>query len=290
MAISPLNYPGNKAKILGQILDILPKGRTDFVDVFCGSGMVGLNSDCPAVFSNDLSPHSIELLRFFIETPTDEIIAGVERVINDYGLTYSRIVPKGTYVEHKHEGLSLYNKAGFEKLKDDYNADKSTLKLFVLAIYGFNHYLRFNGKDAFNVPVGKVDFCDQLYRKTIAFSNLAKTKSVALSSLDFRTPSLYDHQNAIFYFDPPYLITSAPYNGNWSERDEHDLIDLLDLLDAQGKQFGLSNVLVSNGKTNAILTKWANKYNIHQMKRQYRNANYRRKNASLAEEVLITNF
>ncbi len=54
------------------------------------------------------------------------------------------------------------------------------------------------------------------------------------------------------YFDPPYLIIEVPYNVNWNEDDEKDLLNLLDELNGKGKKFVLSNVVLSNGKTNEI--------------------------------------
>jgi len=293
MVISPLNYPGNKAKIVSQILEIIPNATNTFVDVFCGSGIVSLNSDAKKILCNDYSIHTIELLKYFEENSVENIIQDVENIISKYKLTYSRIMPKGSYVEYNHEGLSNYNRIGFNELKKDYNKKPDVGKLFVLIIYGFNHYLRFNKNDEFNIPVGKVDFSKSLYEKTVDFVNLVHIKNLEITQLDFRNDKLYnmgDKENCIYYFDPPYLITKAPYNKNWDKKDELDLLNLLDKLNCQNKKFALSNVLESNGKINELLAEWASKYNTHIMKRQYRNANYRRKNTSLTKEVLITNF
>jgi hypothetical protein len=86
------------------------------------------------------------------------------------------------------------------------------------------------------------------------------------------------------------MITDAPYNLFWTKEHEKDLLALLDKMNERGVQFALSNVFYSNGKTNYQLIEWAKKYNVYAMSRQYRNANYRRKNHALAQEVLITNF
>ena len=94
----------------------------------------------------------------------------------------------------------------------------------------------------------------------------------------------------MYYFDPPYLITQAPYNATWTENDEIDLLKKLDELNKKGYKFALSNVIESNGKTNEILKKWAKKYNIIYLNRKYLNSNYRKKNITIAQEVLITNY
>ncbi|MDD4575230.1 MAG: Dam family site-specific DNA-(adenine-N6)-methyltransferase [Bacteroidales bacterium] len=295
MVYSPLNYTGNKAKLLKEIFDILPNDTECFYDVFCGSALVAVNSCANEIYINDTSKEILSLIKYFIDTSTDVIIKNMENIIKKYNLTYSRIQPKGTYFEYKHEGLSLYNKEGFNKMKADYNAatKKDVALLFALVVYGFNHYLRFNKNGEFNVPVGKVDFCSSIYEKTISFSNAIKQKKVHITNCDFRDETIYNFDQPpkkLYYFDPPYMITDAPYNQFWTTEHEKALLDLLDKMNERGVQFALSNVFYSNGKTNHQLIEWSKKYKVHTMKRQYRNANYRRKNHSLAHEVLITNF
>ena len=162
--------------------------------------------------------------------------------------------------------------------------------MFALIIYGFNHYIRFNSKGFYNVPVGKVDYSTSLRNKTIEYSDAFKAKKIKITSLDFRNKELYKDKEAFYYFDPPYLITQAPYNVSWSEKDEKDLLSLLDDLNSQGIKFALSNVIESNGKVNNLLKEWSQKYNVHFLNRKYLNANYRKKNITIAKEVLITNY
>ena len=290
MIQNPISYPGNKNKLLKELIPLFPQNIETFVDVFCGSGVVGVNSVANTIFCNDNNPYTIEVLRYFYENTFDAIIQQLEQIINEYQLTYSRIKPKGTYIEYRHEGLSHYNKDGFNRLKADYNSLHSTDKLVALLIYGFNHYLRFNSQGEFNVPVGKVDLSQSIYTNLQQFVTFIKTKVIETSTLDFREEQLYRNENALFYFDPPYLITTAPYNMQWGETEERELLELLDRLDQEHKSFALSNVLLSNGKENHILKEWAAKYNIHRLKRQYRNANYQKVNITDTIEVLITNY
>lgn len=290
MFINPISYPGNKNKLLSQIMALVPNNTETFVDIFCGSGVVGLNSDASTVVANDISREALAILKFFYDNSFKQIVTKIEKIIKKYDLTYTRKHPKGFYVEYKHEGLSRYNRDGYDRLKQDYNKDKSVDKLLVLLIYGFNHYIRFNKDGVFNVPVGKVDFSDSIYNAMEKFVNHIKTKNIIFSNKDFRDIDLYKDDKAIYYFDPPYLVTTAPYNQNWQEKDELDLLTLLDNLDSRGIKFMLSNVLLSNGKENTILKKWARKYIVYPMRRQYRNANYQKVNVTDTVEVLIKNF
>ena len=288
MIVSPLNYPGNKARILKHIIPYFLQSNL-FVNVFCGSGIVGLNSKATKLLLNDKNKQIISLLRFLKSNDLKDTLSKVYEIIADFGLTDSKNMPKNFYKIYKHEGLSLYNKAGFLKLRTQYNKAQNDIMLFVLILYGFNHYLRFNSKGEFNVPVGKMDFSASLYKKSIDFINALSNKDIDFSNLDFRDDKLYENGD-FFYFDPPYLITNAPYNATWNENDEKDLYRILDFLNKNNKKFALSNVLLSNGKKNDILEAWAKKYKVIEIKRTYTNANYRRKNLSQTIEVLIKNY
>ena len=290
MIVNPIAYPGNKNKLLKELIPLFPNKIDAFVDVFCGSGVVGVNSAAQTIHCNDNNSYTIEVLQYFYRQPFVTIIEQLEQIITDYHLTYSRTKPRGTYIEYKHEGLSLYNKEGYNKLKADYNLHHTTDKLVALLIYGFNHYLRFNSNGKFNVPVGKVDLSQSIYNNLQNFVNGIKSKNILTSTYDFRDARLYQDQYAFYYFDPPYLITTAPYNSHWGLDEENDLLQLLDHLNSENKHFALSNVFLSNGKENKLLKMWAEQYNIHYLKRQYRNANYQKINITDTIEVLITNY
>lgn len=290
MSINPISYPGNKNRLINQLVELFDKQADSFVDVFCGSGVVAVNSNQTNIVLNDISKEAVELLKYFYETSFEKIVYEIENIISKYDLTYTRVHSKDYYKIYNHEGLSNYNRIGYEKLKKDYNTIPTVQKLLVLLIYGFNHYIRFNKKGIFNVPVGKVDFSDRTYKNLKIFLDDLKRKKVEFFNKDFRDESLYSSKDSLYYFDPPYLITTAPYNNSWSENDEIELLFLLDKLHENGIKFALSNVLLSNGKRNTILEKWSSKYNIHYLKRQYRNANYQKINITDSIEVLITNY
>ena len=290
MIVNPISYPGNKNKLLSQIIPELPNNCSQIVEIFCGSGVVSINSNINNILLNDISIHAIDLLNYFYTTSFENIILQIENIIFEYKLTYTYKEGKANYIELKHEGLSNYNREGYQKLKNDYNKQNDINKLIVLLIYGFNHYIRFNNDNQFNVPVGKVDLSSSIYKNLKLFVNHIKSKNISFSNKDFREQSLYQDKKAIYYFDPPYLITNAPYNSNWNIDDEKDLLNLLDDLNDKGIKFALSNVILSNGKENTLLKEWSKKYITLILKRQYRNANYQKKNITDTIEVLIKNY
>ncbi|HIQ65613.1 MAG TPA: Dam family site-specific DNA-(adenine-N6)-methyltransferase [Candidatus Coproplasma stercoravium] len=292
MLYSPLNYQGNKSRIVDYLLALLPDDTTSIREIFCGSAILSFASQVNQIHLNDINPYILDLIRYFHNNEAEAIITQADEVIERYGLTNTFYQGRAIYPEFQHEGLSRYNKDAYNLLRADYNADKDIVKLFVLLIYGFNHYLRFNNKDEFNVPVGKVDFVKTLRDKTKAYCNAIRNKQLHITNLDFRCEQLYigAEQTTLFYFDPPYLITQAPYNISWTEQDERDLLNLIDGLNGNGYRFMLSNVSQSNGKRNNLLCDWMQKYNVCHIHRQYLNSSYQKKNLSAADEVVISNF
>ena len=123
MIKNPISYPGNKNKLLKEIIPLFPKEINTFVDVFCGSGVVGVNSNANHINCNDISKHCLDVLKYFYFNSFAKIISDLEKIITNYKLTYSRTKEKGFYKEIKHEGLSLYNKDGYNQLKEDYNEE-----------------------------------------------------------------------------------------------------------------------------------------------------------------------
>lgn len=287
---SPLNYTGNKFKLLNQLIPYLNNQSDTFVDIFAGSALVALNTNSNELFLNDNNEITIQLLNYFKENNSKTIDKKMDKIIEKYGFTDSFRNGLKSYKEEKHEGLSKYNKEAFNRLKTDYNNEPSVDKLFALIVFGFNHYIRFNSRGLYNVPVGKVDYTASLREKTKQYTDALKNKRITITMKDFRDKSLYKNKNALYYFDPPYLITLAPYNVMWREKDEKDLLDLLDDLNKRGIKFALSNVIESNGKTNNLLKEWSKKYNVINLNRKYLNSNYRKKNITIAQEVLITNY
>ncbi len=292
MLYSPINYQGNKSRIVNELLDYIPKDTTSIHEIFCGSAILSLASEVHDIYLNDISTYAIQLLKYFQQNSAEKIIQNTDNIIRQYGLTNTYYEGKSKYYENKHEGLSRYNKDAYNKLKKDYNTDKTIDKLFVLIIYGFNHYLRFNNKNMFNVPVGKIDFVKSLRQKTYEYCRAINSKQISFSNLDFKEDILYKQSDkkALFYFDPPYLITTTTYNSSWKETDEKALLNILDRLNDSGYRFMLSNVIESNGKENVILKKWMKGYNVHYVNRQYLNSSYHKKNITKSIEVVITNY
>lgn len=298
---SALNYTGGKYKLLSQILPLFPKDADQVVDLFCGGCNVGINVDCNKVLFNDSNEYLMGLLDTFRRLTKEEIFDWIYKSIDKYGLS---LVSKNGYDFYNCEsskGLGEYNKAGYNKLRGDFNKKASKdneyyLMLYLLIVYSFNNQLRFNRKGEFNLPVGKRDFNSKMQGKLEAFIDRVKSGDYRFTTDDFRNVSMEGYTDkSFFYADPPYLITCATYNeqAGWTENDEKDLLNYLEELDKKGIRFALSNVLESKCKKNAILSEWINqnkKFKAIPLNYDYTNSNYHTKKDGITKEVLVVNY
>ena len=124
---SPINYTGNKYRLLPQFWDYFPSNMKTFVDLFCGGATVGINIDAEEIIMIDNNPRIIKLLKFLAEENIEDLINNIEKLIKKYNLTYSA---KYGYKSYKKEtidnnGLKEFNKTGFYQLRSDYNSLKN---------------------------------------------------------------------------------------------------------------------------------------------------------------------
>lgn len=276
---SPINYIGNKYKLISQIIPLFPEKISTFVDVFGGSGTVLINTNAEHYIYNDVNPYVEGIFRGLIKTDTQTIIDAIEKIIQEYS-------------------LSKTNKDGFEKLRDFYNKEdnkeKDWLTLYTLMCHSFNHQFRFNTKHEYNSSFGKnrsyfserqkIDLRQMKERMTTDIVTMSKSfKDIDYSDFD---------ENDLLYFDPPYLNSVGNYNDGkrgfegWNEKNERDLLDLLDSLNGKTR-FALSNNLKYE---NDLLNKFKDKYKVYSLSGNYVNCNYHKLDRSRDKEVLITNY
>ena len=307
---TPLNYTGNKSRLLSQILPVFPKKINRFVDLCCGGASVGLNviGNSQEVICLDINKSVIELLQTLQMFSEKSIVSKVESIIAEFGL--SDTFNKGydiykSYVEGNN-GFKNYNKAGYEKLRNYFNSavmdsNVRSIYLLVLLSYCFNNDIRFNSAGKFNMPIGKTDFNASIRDKLHSFKVGTKNKNIKFYFSDFSVVKEFElSKNDFVYCDPPYLITNAVYNmansqnnNSWNDFQERKLLDTLTFLHQNGVKFALSNVLSKEGLENTILIDWIekHKFNVLDIDYHYRSSSYHKKNRQSHErEVLILNY
>ena len=293
---SPFFYVGDKFKLLPQLKENFPKDIDRFIEPFCGGGSVFLNTTANQYLLNDIDTNMVSLHKFLIECSKnqEEFWQQVNKIITYYGLSasyFGKTVSKELRTEFPKTYFAKYNKEAYTNLRADYNADKSSMMLlYMLLIYGFNHMIRFNAKGDFNLPVGNVDFNNNVVTALNAYFASVKDKDITFFNMDFEDflNSLDLTEKDFVYLDPPYLITFSEYNKLWNEDSEMRLIKVLDELNERNIRFAVSNVLWHRRKYNGTFNAWVQKYNIVRVQSNYISFNDNTEKDTY--EVLVKNY
>lgn len=240
---SPINYSGSKDTLLPEILKALPAQIDTFVDVMGGAFNVGANVTATRkVVYNEINPYIFELVSWVIGEDKDKIVKDIENKILSYGLE------KG-------------GKKQYEALRETYNKNQNPPELYVLHMYAFQNMIRFNGSHRFNTPIGVAGYSEDIKQRILGFKY--KAPEVELINGDYVNLKWESYPpDTVFYFDPPYFITSAAYNDGkrgmkgWGLNEEIELLSILKQLDSLGYKFILSNVIKHKDKENTLLTQW----------------------------------
>lgn len=273
---SPFFYVGDKYKLMPQLKNFFPNDIKTYIEPFVGGGSSFLNVQAKNFILNDINSYIIALHKFLLNNAKNPFFnEQIFNIIEDYNLSCSLkniIPPKELREAYKKTYFAKFNKEAYVKLRNEFNNNKNDmLKLYVLLIYGFNRMLRFNSKGNFNLPVGNVDFNNNVLNALKDYFNFVEDKNITFLNFDYRDFLLFlsFQKNDFIYFDPPYFISESEYNKLWNERLELNLYKILLKLDSQGIKWGLSNLLHHKGKTNTILQNFAKKYPTHIIQSNY---------------------
>lgn len=281
---SPINYTGNKYRLLGQIIPLMPKRIGTFADVFGGSGTVLLNANAERYIYNEYLEYVYAMFKGFVDTDYEEIVCRVYETIDEYGLTKT-------------------NEEGYAKLRDDYNCGRNDwVTLYVLCCYAFNSQGRFGRGGKFNMPFGKnrSSFSDVQKDNILKMKMRVFGKNFSCFNLSFEKLDYSSFGKGDFvYFDPPYYGSLGVYNekrrmnadgktNEWTEEQEKGLASIIDRLDSNGVWFGVSNNLRYG---NPILERLCGKYRTYHLGSKYNNSSYHKTDRdSEDDEVFVTNF
>ena len=293
---SPFFYVGDKFKLLPQLMEHFPIDIDRFIEPFCGGGSVFLNVDAESYLVNDIDSYIIALHKqlFNFSSDIDGFWSKLTDIINEYSLSASflgRTVPEEYKVNFVKTYYAKFNKESYMKLRADFNDDKSDLlKLYVLLIYGFNRMLRFNNNGDFNLPVGNVDFNQNVVNALNSYFEYASEKNIDFFNMDFEDFLLEVEPTTddFIYFDPPYLISFSEYNKLWNLEIEHRFLRVLDELNSRNIRFAVSNIIRHKNMYNETFDIWAKKYNIIDITSNYISFNDNTQKGSY--EVLVTNY
>jgi len=245
--VSPLNYPGSKARMIPFLKDLMPPRIGRFVDAFGGSFNVGVNAAAGQIVYNDYNHLVAGLISTFRDEDTYELIRYVRRQIAKYGLEKENST---SYLAARER----YNSLPIEK--------RDPRLLFVVMLYGFNQQIRFNSDLDFNNPVGQRWFNEKIFERVVSFSRAIKSRDVVFRETDYQLLIDQIDEGTFVYLDPPYRLTTSAYNDGkrgfkgWDIVAERELFAFCERLHARSVKFMLSYVLEHKGKSNGEITGW----------------------------------
>lgn len=268
---SPINYSGSKDTLVPEIIKALPPRVDAFVDVMGGAFNVGANiTALDKVVYNEINPYVYDLISWVMNTPKNELIKSIENKIEQFRMEKA-------------------DKKAYDHLRDAYNSNQNALELFVLHMYSFQNMIRFNGSHKFNTPIGVAGYSEDMKQRIMEFK--VKAPKLELINGDYVNIDWESFsEDTVFYFDPPYYITSAAYNDGkrgmkgWGLNEEIELLSVLKHIDELGYKFMLSNVIRHKDKEHELLIKWIEENNYRVLDAGVSGWRYAK------NEVLILNY
>lgn len=290
---SPFFYVGDKYKLMPQLKQLMPKKIEQYIEPFVGGGSSFLNSKGTSYMLNDIDSYVVELHRQIgsYTGKSEELFDALFEIIDFYGLSCSYrgiCVPE----DMKKKYVKTYNKDAYIRMRKDFNANKNDfLRLYLLLIYGFNHMIRFNGKGDFNLPVGNVDFNNNVYQALNNYLDFVGEHEIEFFNMDYISflEKIRFDKNSYVFLDPPYLISMSEYNKLWNDKKEDELCEYLDSLNDRGIKFGITNLITHKGKVNQRFLEWSKKYCAYDVKSNYISFNDNTIKAD-SQEVFVTNY
>lgn len=294
---SPFFYVGDKYKLMPQLKQLMPKNMEQYIEPFVGGGSSFLNSESISYILNDVDLYVVELHKKIgsYTGKSEELFAELFELIDFYGLSCSYrgiCVPDDLKRQYVKTYYSKYNKDAYIRLRKDFNTNKNDLlKLYLLLIYGFNHMIRFNAKGEFNLPVGNVDFNNNVYSALNNYLKFVGEHEITFFNMDYISflEKINYGKNSYVFLDPPYLISMSEYNKLWNDKREDELCECLDSLNDRGIKFGITNLITHKGKVNQRFLDWSEKYCAYEVKSNYISFNDNTIKAD-SQEVFVTNY
>lgn len=275
-----LCFTGSKFKLLPQIINEMDYTKKYFVDLFCGSFVVGSNvvDKYEKVLANDIIKDLVEIHK---------------QVINDPLLFIEKV---------KTLVVSKEDQDGFNKLRVSYNSDKSAEKLFALLLCSTNNMMRYSLSFNYNQTFGKRSYnlsTEKKLKEYIEHITPHKDKilfsSKSFSEIKITKPSM-------IYIDPPYgyviqsdgsignkQISEAGYNVFYKQSDDIKLYDYIINLDKKKHSFMISGLLEHDDKKSWLMSKLL-QYGFRSKKLDFNYNGVSRKGEKKSIEMIIMNY
>lgn len=222
----PIPYQGSKRQLAPLILSFIPAGQFNtLIEPFVGSGAVTLATARRLLCSRFVVGDSLEPLCGIWQ----RIVADPHTLAEEYTQIWHRQSPDPV--------------ACFNKIREQFNHDRSPSKLLFLLARCVKNAVRFNPSGQFNQSPDKRRLGTQpkTMRTEIEAAHRLLRGKCTVRCGDFKTLLEIATPHDIVYMDPPYQGTSEGRDSRYIKGVERsDLVTALEELNRRGVQFILS--------------------------------------------------
>ncbi len=232
LLVSPiLKWVGGKRQLLSDIIPMIDKKHSTYVEPFIGGGAVFFELQPKKAIINDYNSELINVYKV-VRDNCEELIKVLE------------MHEKSNNSEYFYKVRALDRDAGYEQMS---NVEKAA-RIIYLNKTCYNGLYRVNSAGQFNSPYGKYKNPNVVNATVLrAMSKYLKTPNIKIMNGDYRETLKGLRKGAFVYLDPPYMPISSSSSftgyteGGFSYQQQVDLRDECDKLRKKGIRFIQSN-------------------------------------------------
>lgn len=273
--LSPvLKWVGGKRQLLDEIIPLIPKKVTTYVEPFVGGGAVVFEYQPKKAIINDYNEELINVYNV-IKTSPDALI---ETLMHH---------KENNNEDYFYEIRSLDREENYYKKLSDI---ERAARIIYLNKTCYNGLFRVNSSGQFNTPYGKYKNPNIVNKPVIhAMSKYFNNNNIKILNGDYKEALKNLRKGSFVYFDPPYLpiSTSSSFTGytenGFTLEQQIELKEQCDKLNQRGIKFLLSN------SDHKIIRDLYKNYNIKTVQAK-RSINSKGNKRGEINEVLVYNY
>lgn len=236
LVLSPvLKWVGGKRQLLHEIIPMIPKDITLYVEPFIGGGAVLFELQPKRAIINDYNSELINVYNTIKSNP--------EKLLEKLKIHKEKNSEEYFYLVREYDRNEL-----FKQLTDVERA----ARIIYLNKTCYNGLYRVNSSGQFNTPYGKYKNPNIVNEPVIkAMNKYFNEVNIKILNCDFKEVleglEQGEHEKVFVYLDPPYMpiSSSSSFTGytqvGFDEETQKELKNLCDLLDSKGIKFLQSN-------------------------------------------------
>lgn len=233
LVLSPvLKWVGGKRQLLNDIIPVIPKNFSTYVEPFIGGGAVLFELQPKKAIINDFNSELIN----------------VYTVIRDYP---EELIKELQFHKDNNTSEHFYAVREYDR-KPEFFSQMTPVQKAARVIYlnktCYNGLYRVNSAGQFNSPYGKYKNPNIVNETSIrAMSKYFNENNIVIKNEDFKEALKGLRRGAFVYLDPPYMpiSSSSSFTGytenGFNEDKQRELKELCDKLDKKGIKFLQSN-------------------------------------------------